>query len=60
MHVVSTDDEATALRVQRPLVERFMGTRRSLEHLQTCYLLGTQRKIGATASPSWPRQGLNT
>jgi hypothetical protein len=32
MHVGSTDDEAMALRVQRPLLERVMGTRRFLEH----------------------------
>src|ERR1700674_2877847 len=42
-HIVPTDDEATALRVQRPLIERIMGTHRSFEHLQTCYLLGSPR-----------------
>jgi alkanesulfonate monooxygenase SsuD/methylene tetrahydromethanopterin reductase-like flavin-dependent oxidoreductase (luciferase family) len=40
-HVVPTDDRAAALRVQRPLFERIMGTHRSFEHLQKCYLMGT-------------------
>src|SRR5439155_1027551 len=44
-HIVPTDDEAAALRVQRPLIERIMGTHRSFEHLQTCYLLGSPRHI---------------
>jgi len=47
LHVVPTDDEATALRVQRPLIERVMGTHRSFDHLQTCYFLGTPRHIRA-------------
>ena len=34
-----------ALRAQRPLIERIMGTHRPFEHLQTCYLLGTPRHI---------------
>jgi len=34
-----------AHRVQRPLIERIMGTHRSFEHLQICYLLGTPRRI---------------
>jgi len=46
-HIVPTDDDATALRVQRPLIERIMGTHRSFEHLQTCYLLGSPRRIRA-------------
>lgn len=45
VHIVPTDDEATALRVQRPLIERITGTHRSFEHLQTCYFLGTPRRI---------------
>jgi alkanesulfonate monooxygenase SsuD/methylene tetrahydromethanopterin reductase-like flavin-dependent oxidoreductase (luciferase family) len=45
MHVVPTDDEGTAHRVQRPLFERIMGSHRSFEHLQTSYLLGTPRQI---------------
>ncbi|HEX3860344.1 MAG TPA: TIGR03619 family F420-dependent LLM class oxidoreductase [Stellaceae bacterium] len=44
-HIVPTDDEAAALRVQRPLIERIMGTHRSFEHLQTCYLLGSARRM---------------
>src|SRR6202035_672841 len=44
-HVVPTDDEAAALRVQRPLIERIMGTHRSFEHLQTCYFLASPRRI---------------
>ena len=46
-HVVPTDDDAAALAVQRPLIERIMGTHRSFEHLQTCYFLGTPRRIRA-------------
>jgi probable F420-dependent oxidoreductase len=45
MHIVPTDDEGVAHRVQRPLIERIMGTHRSFDHLQTCYLLGTPRRI---------------
>jgi len=44
-HIVPTDDEAAALRVQRPLIERIMGTHRSFEHLQTCYFLGSPKRI---------------
>jgi probable F420-dependent oxidoreductase len=44
-HIVPTDDEAAALKVQRPLIERVMGTHRSFDHLQTCYLLGTPAQI---------------
>jgi probable F420-dependent oxidoreductase len=47
MHIVPTDDEAAALRVQRPLIERIMGTHRSFETLRTCYLLGTPTQIRA-------------
>jgi probable F420-dependent oxidoreductase len=45
VHIVPTDDEAAALKVQRPLIERIMGTHRSFEHLRTCYLLGSPRHI---------------
>lgn len=45
MHVVPTDNEQAALRVQRPLIERVMGTHRSFEHLRDCYLLGTPARI---------------
>lgn len=47
MHIVPTDDEVAALRVQRPLIERVMGTHRSFEHLQQCYFLGSPRRIRA-------------
>jgi probable F420-dependent oxidoreductase len=47
MHLVPTDDEAAALRVQQPLIERIMGTHRSFEHLQQCYFLGSPRHIRA-------------
>jgi alkanesulfonate monooxygenase len=46
-HVVPTDDEAAALRIQRPMIERVMGTHRSFDHLRTCYLLGTPAQIRA-------------
>jgi alkanesulfonate monooxygenase SsuD/methylene tetrahydromethanopterin reductase-like flavin-dependent oxidoreductase (luciferase family) len=45
--VVPTDDEAAALKVQRPRIERVMGTHRSFAHLRTCYLLGTPSSIRA-------------
>ena len=45
LHIVPTDDEAAALRVQRPLIERIMGTHRSFEHLRQCYFLGSPRHI---------------
>jgi len=44
-HIVPTDDEAAALKVQRPLIERVMGTHRPFDHLRTCYLLGTPAQI---------------
>jgi probable F420-dependent oxidoreductase len=44
-HIVPTDDEAVARKVQQPLIERIMGTHRSFQHLETCYLLGTPRRI---------------
>ena len=46
-HVVPTDDEAAALKEQRPLIERVMGTHRDFDHLRTCYLLGTPAQIRA-------------
>jgi len=46
-HVVPTDNETTALKAQRPLIERVMGTHRDFEHLRTCYLLGTPAQIRA-------------
>ena len=44
-HIVPADDEAAALKIQRPLIERVMGTHRSFEHLRTCYLLGTPAQV---------------
>ena len=44
-HVVPTDDDAVALREQRPRIERIMGTHRSFAHLQSCYLLGSPARI---------------
>ena len=44
-HIVPTDDDAVALAEQRPLIERIMGTHRSFEHLQTCYFLGSPRRL---------------
>jgi probable F420-dependent oxidoreductase len=44
-HIVPTDDETAALKVQRPLIERVMGTHRPFDHLRTCYLLGTPAQI---------------
>jgi probable F420-dependent oxidoreductase len=44
-HVVPTGDDAAAHRVQRPLIERVMGTHRSWDHLQACYLLGSPQRI---------------
>jgi alkanesulfonate monooxygenase SsuD/methylene tetrahydromethanopterin reductase-like flavin-dependent oxidoreductase (luciferase family) len=38
-------DHEAALSAQRPYFFRAMGTRRSLEHLQASYLLGTTREI---------------
>jgi probable F420-dependent oxidoreductase len=44
-HVVPTDDETIAHKEQRPKIERVMGTHRSFDHLQQCYLVGTPRRI---------------
>jgi probable F420-dependent oxidoreductase len=44
-HIVPTDDDTVAHGVQRPLLERIMGAHRSFEHLQTCYFLGSPRRI---------------
>jgi len=40
-YVVDTDDREKALAIQRPFFEQVMGTHRSYEHLQQCYLLGS-------------------
>src|SRR5262249_35226195 len=44
-HLVDTDDRAKALMLQRPYIERVMGTHRSFENLQESYFLGTTREI---------------
>jgi alkanesulfonate monooxygenase SsuD/methylene tetrahydromethanopterin reductase-like flavin-dependent oxidoreductase (luciferase family) len=46
-HLVDGDDREKALRVQRPLFERVMGTHRTFETLQQSYFLGTTRDIVA-------------
>ena len=40
-YVVDTDDTEKALSIQREPMETIMGTNRSWEHLQGCYLLGS-------------------
>ncbi|HZD69420.1 MAG TPA: TIGR03619 family F420-dependent LLM class oxidoreductase [Actinomycetes bacterium] len=40
-YVVDTADRDAALEAQRPYFEQVMGTHRSFEHLQQCYLLGS-------------------
>jgi probable F420-dependent oxidoreductase len=47
VHVVPTDDEAAALREQRPRFERVMGSHRSFDHLRHSYLFGTPAQIRA-------------
>lgn len=44
-HVVPTDSDEVALRAQRPLIERIMGSHRSFEHLETSYFLGSPRRM---------------
>jgi probable F420-dependent oxidoreductase len=44
-HLVDTTDREEALRLQRPVFERVMGTHRTLDHLQQSYFLGTTREI---------------
>jgi alkanesulfonate monooxygenase SsuD/methylene tetrahydromethanopterin reductase-like flavin-dependent oxidoreductase (luciferase family) len=44
-YIVDTDDREKALHVQRPFFEEVMGTHRSFEHLQECYLLGSVNDI---------------
>jgi len=45
VHLVDAKDHDSALRQQRPLFERAMGTHRPFEHLQQCYFMGTTREI---------------
>jgi probable F420-dependent oxidoreductase len=47
VHVVDTDDREAALRVQRPLFERLMGTHRPWAALEASYLMGTPAEIVA-------------
>jgi hypothetical protein len=42
---VDTNDRDKALRLQRPVFERVMGTHRTFENLQASYFLGTTREI---------------
>ena len=44
-HLVDTTDREEALRLQRPVFERVMGTHRTFENLQQSYFLGTTREI---------------
>jgi probable F420-dependent oxidoreductase len=44
-HLVDTNDRDEALRIQRPLFERVMGTNRTFEQLQQSYFLGTTAEI---------------
>jgi probable F420-dependent oxidoreductase len=44
-HLVDAADHDEALRRQRPVFERVMGTHRTFENLQQSYLLGTTREI---------------
>jgi alkanesulfonate monooxygenase SsuD/methylene tetrahydromethanopterin reductase-like flavin-dependent oxidoreductase (luciferase family) len=45
LHLVDTDDPGEAVRLQQEPFERVMGTQRSLEDLQRCYLFGTTTEI---------------
>ena len=45
LHLVDTTDREEALRLQRPVFERVMGTHRTFENLQQSYFLGTTQEI---------------
>jgi len=45
VHLVGTADRDEALRLQRPVFERVMGTHRTFEQLQQSYFLGTTHEI---------------
>ena len=45
LHLVDTTDREEALRLQRPVFERVMGTHRTFENLQQSYFLGTTPEI---------------
>ena len=47
IYVVDTQDPEEALRIQRPHVERMMGSNRSWDHLQECYMVGSVDQIVA-------------
>lgn len=46
-HIVDTADRDKALEMQEPFFRQVMGTHRSFEHLQECYLLGSVDDIVA-------------
>ena len=45
LHLVDTNDHGEAVRQQRQPFARVMGTHRSFEDLQRCYLFGTTAEI---------------
>lgn len=45
VHLIDTTDREEALRRQRPIFERVMGSHRTFETLQQSYFLGTTREI---------------
>jgi alkanesulfonate monooxygenase SsuD/methylene tetrahydromethanopterin reductase-like flavin-dependent oxidoreductase (luciferase family) len=47
IHLVETDDHARAVEESRAPFLRVMGTHRSYEHLQQCYLIGSLDRIRA-------------
>jgi probable F420-dependent oxidoreductase len=53
IHVVETEDEGEALRVQREPFMEIMGTHRSLEQLRRSYLLGTPAQQIARLVALW-------
>ena len=44
-YVVDTEDPEEALRLQRPHMERMMGSNRSWDHLRECYMVGSIPQI---------------
>ncbi len=46
-YIVDTQDREEALRIQRPYFEEIMGTHRTFEHLQQCYMMGSVNDIVA-------------
>ncbi|MFQ5902337.1 MAG: LLM class flavin-dependent oxidoreductase [Candidatus Binatia bacterium] len=47
IYAVDTDDHEEALNIQRPHFETMMGTHRTWEHVQECYMVGTIKEIVA-------------